>query len=202
METLVLALPRGGMVVAEPIAEALRADLDVLVVRKIRAPHEPELGLGAVAEDNVVAWNEDVLRSLAVAPETRQHQLERARSELADQVATFRSAAARAPIEDRTVVLVDDGLATGGTLRAAVEAVRRERPRQIVVAVPGGPPAALDALAATPGVDRVVALLRPPVFRAVSQLYEEFPQIADETVCAALRRAHARRRTALAALLS
>lgn len=197
METLVIALPRGGVVVAEPIADALQADLDVLVVRKIRATHEPELGIGAVAEDNVVTWNEDVLRSVDVSFEARHHQLEEARRELADQVATVRSAAARAPIEDRTVILVDDGLATGGTLRAAASAVLRERPRGVVVAVPGGPPAALEAAARLPGVDALVALARPRVFRAVSQLYDDFGPVSEETVCAALRRAHARRRAAV-----
>lgn len=200
MATLVLALPRGGIAVAEPIAEALEADLDVCVVRKIRAPHEPELGLGAVAEDNAVEWNEDVLRAVDVSPESRQFQLERARRELADQVATYRSAAPRAPIEDRTVILVDDGVATGGTLRAAVAAVRRERPRRLVVALPGGPPGALSAIAALPGVDALVAPVRPRSFRAVSQLYDEFPPVTQEAVCAALRHAHARRHAALAAL--
>jgi hypothetical protein len=120
---LVLALPRGGIEVAEPIAEALGADLDVFVSRKIRAPDQPELAIGAIAEGDVVLWNEPIVRSLGLDRDEQQRALEQARRDL-ERVATYRAVAPRAPLEGRTLVVADDGVATGATLKAALKAPR------------------------------------------------------------------------------
>ncbi|MHC5022115.1 MAG: phosphoribosyltransferase [Planctomycetota bacterium] len=199
VQTLVLALPRGGVEVALPIAAALGADFDVLVVRKIRAPFQPELGLGAVAEDGVVEWNEPLLRELGYGEPVRRRELELAHRQLADHVAIYRAAAPRAPLEDRTVILVDDGIATGGTVRAAIAAVKRGRPKKLIVALPGGDPEVLAGIAAIHGVDAVVAPEQPESFHAVSELYADYPPVPTEAVLTALREAHATRRAKLAA---
>ncbi len=198
VQTLVLALPRGGVAVAEPIAEVLGADLDVLVVRKIRVPFQPELGLGAVAEDGVVEWNEPLLKELGYGEEVRRRELERAHRQLADHVAIYRAAAPRCPIEDRTVILVDDGIGTGGTVRAAVAAIQRGKPKHLVVALPGGAPDVLERIAALSGVDELLAPERPKSFAAVGELYVSYGPTSTDTVCDALRRAHERRRTMMA----
>jgi predicted phosphoribosyltransferase/alpha-beta hydrolase superfamily lysophospholipase len=196
---LVLALPRGGIDVAEPIASALDADLDVFVARKIRAPDQPELAIGAVAEGGVVLWNEPIVRSLGLRPEERARQLDLALGELEERAAWYRAVAPRTPIAGRTVLLTDDGVATGATLKAALQGIRAERPARIVVALPGGPSDTLDEIAATPGVDELIVLVVPEPFWAVGQLYESFAQVSSERVCEVLRqrrRRGARRQSA------
>ncbi len=193
-ETLVLALPRGGVPVAEPIALALGADLDVLVSCKVRAPSQPELAIGAVAEGEVVLWNDGVLESLRLGKAERREALDAARREIEERVASFRSVAPRVPIRGRPVILVDDGVATGATLRAALAAVAASGAAEIVVALPGGPRETLDEIARAPGVREAVALEVPAAFRAVGQLYAAFEAVSNEEVRAALRRARTRRR--------
>lgn len=193
-ETLVLGLPRGGIAVAEPIALSLGSDLDVLVSRKLRAPSQPELAIGALAEGEVVLWNEEICYALGLTDEDRAWELDRVRHELDERVAAYRAVRPRAELKDRTVVLVDDGVATGATLKAAVSAAQREGAAGIVVALPGGPRETLEQVAGLPGVCEVVALVAPEAFWAVGQLYESFPQVATEEVAAALRRARERRR--------
>jgi putative phosphoribosyl transferase len=193
-DAVVLALPRGGIEVGEPIAQALDLDLDVFVSRKIRAPDQPELAIGAVAEGDVVLWNDDIVRALRVSARARERQLALARRELEERLALYRSVAPRVPLAGRTLVVTDDGVATGATLKAALEALRKESPARLVVALPGGAADTLDQIRAMPGVDEVVALAVPAEFYAVGQLYDAFDQVSSEEVCAALRRFRARRR--------
>jgi predicted phosphoribosyltransferase len=187
---LVLALPRGGVEVAEPIATALDADLDVFIVRKIRAPAEPELAIGAVAEAGIVLWNESLVRGLDA--QDRARPLERARRELEERLADYRSVAERVPIAGRTAIVVDDGVATGATLKAALAGIRAAQPARIVVALPGGPRDTLDEIAALPGVGELVVLAVPEPFWAVGQLYEHFGQVSNERVCEILRKFRSR----------
>ena len=196
---LVIALPRGGIEVAEPIARVLGGELDVIVSRKLRAAHQPELAIGALAEGDVVVWNEEMLEQLGTSPLARRAELERVRRELEERVAEYRVVMPRIPVEGRTVILVDDGVATGATLEAAIMALSRERIGRLVVALPGGSPSTLEEIARLPGVDELVALARPDPFFAVSQLYDNFDPVASWQVCDALRCHRAWRRQIAAA---
>ncbi|MEX2206481.1 MAG: alpha/beta fold hydrolase [Myxococcota bacterium] len=185
--TLVLALPRGGITVAEPIARALGAELDVFVSRKVRAPGQPELAIGAVAEDDVVVWNEDVLTELAVGEKARTRELERSRRELDERLREYRAVRPRAELTGRTVIVVDDGVATGATLRAAIVALGRLGVAELVVALPGGASDTLEEIARMPEVRELVALARPEPFFAVGQIYDDFSPVSSAEVCDVLR---------------
>jgi predicted phosphoribosyltransferase len=194
-DTVVIGLPRGGVEVADALARELSVDLDVLVSRKLRAPQQPELAIGALAEGDVVAWNEDVVSMLGLGAEDRRRELERVRQEIAERLRMYRAILPRAPIQARTVVVTDDGVATGATLRAAVDAVVNAGPARLLIAVPGGPRTTLEDFAARTGVSEVVALVAPEPFYAVGQLYVSFGQVSDERVCEILRAARERRLT-------
>ncbi len=188
-DLLVLALPRGGVPVAEPIALALGAPLDVLVVRKLGVPSRPELAMGAIADVGAsveTVRNERVLHHLAIPEQTLQEVFSREVGELARRVRTYRGDRPAYRIEGRTVIVVDDGLATGSTMRAAVAAVRRQRPRRVVVAVPVGAADTCRELSET--VDEVVCARSPEPFIAVRQGYDDFGQTQDDEVLAILAR--------------
>ncbi len=185
--TLVLALPRGGIAVAEPIAHELGAELDVFVSRKVRAPTQPELAIGAVAEGDVVVWNDDVLSLLGVDEPARARELERSRKELDERLRQYRAVRPRAPLTNRTVIVVDDGVATGATLKAAIVALAKLGVTDLVVALPGGASDTLDQIARMPEVRSLVALARPEPFFAVGQLYDEFGPVSSAEVCEVLQ---------------
>lgn len=183
-DPVVLALPRGGLPVARPIAAALGAPLHVLVVRKIGAPGHSELGVGALAEDGVPVWDRDLLARLGLVPEDLDRTVAAERVELARRVAAYRGGAALPPLADRDAVIVDDGVATGGTTRAALVAVRAQGVRRLVLAAPVAPPDVVARL--TRLADDVVIPLQPPHFSAVSAWYASFPQLTDAEVMAVL----------------
>jgi putative phosphoribosyl transferase len=185
--TLVLALPRGGITVAEPIARVLGAELDVFVSRKVRAPGQPELAIGAVAEGDVVVWNDDVLTELGVSEAARTRELELSRRELEERLREYREVRPRAKLEGRTVIVVDDGVATGATLKAAIVALARLHVAQLVVALPGGSGDTLDEIAGMPEVRELVALARPEPFFAVGQIFDDFSAVSSGEVCEVLR---------------
>jgi predicted phosphoribosyltransferase len=187
---VVLAAPRGGVPVAAPVAERLGAPLEVLVVRKIGAPNAPELAAGALVEgpDGLVL-NEPLLAELGLTARDLAPIIERERAELARRRARY-GGAPRTPLAGRSAILVDDGIATGATVRAALIALGRERPARLVLAVPVAPPDVLDELA--PLVDDVVCLARPSPFRAVGFHYRDFGEVGDEDVIAALARGRGR----------
>jgi predicted phosphoribosyltransferase len=185
---LVLALPRGGVVVGAEIAEALECDFDVLLVKKLRAPFNPELAIGAISEDGKPILNEKVLRSLGVDKAYLEHESRERIEEIREQQKRYRAIKRRIPPTQRTVVIVDDGLATGATMRAAVQAVAAQKPSALVVAVPGGAPETVQEILAMPEVQDVVCVEQPSFFRAVGELYKEFPQVADEEVVEILSR--------------
>jgi predicted phosphoribosyltransferase len=184
---VVLGLPRGGVVVAAEVATALRAPLDVLVVRKLGLPWQPELAMGAIAavgDDVETVRSRPVLDLVQVDEDAFAAVRERELTELRRREATYRGDRPAVPLTGRAVLLVDDGLATGSTMRAAVVAVRRSRPDRITVAVPIGSPTACAALAGE--VDELVCLTAPAGFRAVGQGYDDFAATTDAEVAEAL----------------
>ena len=185
-DPVVLGLPRGGVPVAYEVACALDAPLDVLVARKIGAPSNPEFAIGAVAEGGVEVLDHGSIRALSLSHEELEHAIEHARAQLDDRTRRYREDAAPVPIEGRTAVIVDDGLATGATARAAVRAVRARRPRRVVLAVPVGAPESLARLRGE--ADEVVCLSAPHGFRAVGQGYADFGETLDDEVRSALAR--------------
>ncbi len=183
---LIIGLPRGGVVVAAEVARALGADLDILVVRKIGAPGQPELGLGAVAEGGVLLLNEPLMDRLRVTKEQLQPTIDRSRAELTRRRDLYRGDTEPIDVGGRTVVLVDDGLATGGTAKAAIDTLRHLGAAAIIVAVPVGAPSTIRDLAGL--VDEVICLAAPRALMAIGQHYGDFTQTSDEEVMALLTR--------------
>lgn len=179
-DPVVLGLPRGGVPVARAVAEALDAPLDVLVVRKVGAPGHEELGLGAVGERGVEVLDETAMSRLGVSRGDLDRTIRREQDEVDRRVERYRGGGGPVPVAGRDALVVDDGVATGVSARAAVQVVRRWDPARVVLAVPVGAPRSLDELAGE--VDRVVCPLRPPTFRAVGMWYRDFHQVDDDEV--------------------
>ena len=178
--TIVLALPRGGVPVGAEVSRPLGAPLDVFIARKLGAPGQPELGIGAVAQGGVLVLNEPIVRELGL---TEEHVMRAAEEELEEVERRLRLLRGDRPeplVEGRTVILVDDGLATGATARAAVSALKERGPGRLVLAVPVCPPRTADGL--RPEVDEIVVLETPNDFYAVGAYYEDFEQVTDDEV--------------------
>ena len=179
-DVVVLGLPRGGIPVAFEVAAALKAPLDVFVVRKLGLPGHPELAMGAIASGGVRVLNDDLLRHLHVPASVIDAVARAEQAELERRERAYRGTRPAVRLEGRTVILVDDGLATGSTMRAAVLAIRRVLPSEIVVAVPVGARETCRALNEV--ADDVVCALMPEPFTAVGVWYEHFEQTTDEEV--------------------
>ena len=182
-DPIVLALPRGGVPVAAAVARALAAPLDLVVVRKLGAPWQPEYAIGAIAEDGVRVIEASAVRSLAISDEAVAGVEAAERSELARRVVRYRRGWARLDLRGRTVVVVDDGLATGATARAACLSARDRGAARVVLAVPCAP-ADVDSL--VPEADEVLCPERSEAFFAVGQFYARFDQVDDAEVLRAL----------------
>ncbi len=187
---VVLALPRGGVPVGFEVALALHAPLDVLLVRKIGAPGNPELGMGAIAEGGVRVLSEDVMRGLLVSQEELEHSASTAEAELRRRVRLYRDERPPVALEGRTAIVVDDGLATGGTARAAIQAAKRRGAARVLLAVPVGAQSTVEALALE--ADEVICLLEPEPMWAIGMWYSDFSQVPDNEVLTLLADARAR----------
>ncbi|MBX6386121.1 MAG: phosphoribosyltransferase [Microbispora sp.] len=186
-DAVVLGLPRGGVPVAFQVARALGAPLDVIVVRKLGVPYQPELGFGAIGEGGVRVVNPDVVR-LANVTREEMAAVERAeRAELERRARRFRGDRKPVDLAGRTVIIVDDGIATGGTARAACQVARAQGAARVVLAVPVGAPETIASLRRD--ADEVVCLETPDHFYAIGAWYEDFSQTSDEDVVECLRQA-------------
>lgn len=186
-DVVVLGLPRGGVPVAYEVAKELGAALDVFLVRKLGVPGREELAMGAVASGGVIVLNPDVLQHGALGPEVVERVADRERGELLRREVTYRGGRGMVDLAGRAVLLVDDGIATGASMRAAVESVRQHAPARVVVAVPTAPRSACDELRAL--ADDVLCPRMPAPFFAVGAHYSDFTQTTDDEVVELLRRA-------------
>jgi predicted phosphoribosyltransferase len=187
---VVLGLPRGGVPVAYEVATALGASLDVFVVRKLGVPGHEELAMGAIASGGVLVLNDDVVAALRIRDDVIGQVAEREERELLRRERDLRGACTPLDVRGTTAILVDDGLATGSTMRAAIEALRRSEPQRVVVAVPTAPSSTCRELQTL--VDEMVCATNPEPFYAVGQAYRNFEQTTDEEVGELLRAARAR----------
>jgi putative phosphoribosyl transferase len=189
--TTVLAIPRGGVPVAAPIAQALNAPLDVFIARKLGAPGQEELGIGAVAADGTRVLDEALVRLLHVSDAYIDRITGREMEEAQRRLALFRGTRPPAVVRGRSVILVDDGLATGGTARAALTVLRAEQPSRLIFAAPVASLEGAEAVEALGGVITVFSAI-PKHFQGVGEWYEEFDQTSDEEVLALLAQAEGR----------
>jgi putative phosphoribosyl transferase len=177
---LVLGLARGGVPVGWQVASALHAPLDVFLVRKLGVPQWQELAMGALASGGGVVINDNLVRNLGITEDQVQAAIERESEELTRRELAYRGGRPSVDIAGKTVILVDDGIATGASMLAAVRAVRAKNPSKVVVAVPVGPPSACRELSTE--ADDVVCATMPPGFEAVGQVFEDFHQVSDDEV--------------------
>ena len=189
-DAVVLGLPRGGVAVAAQVARALDAPLDVILVRKLGVPSQPELGMGAIGEEGARVINADVVRYAQVSEADIRAVERRERAELERRIKRYRGDTPREPLAGRTAILVDDGIATGSTARAACQVARALGASRVVLAVPVAPPSARTTLA--DAIDELICLETPGRFLAIGEWYEDFSQTRDEEVVSLLRAARAR----------
>jgi putative phosphoribosyl transferase len=187
-DLLVLALPRGGVPVAFEVAKALHAPLDILIIRKLGVPGNSELAMGAIASGNVRVMNEDVVRLLYIDTNLINQVIRKEQQELERREHLYRGGRPAHPIQGRTVILIDDGIATGATMHAAVQAVKQQQPARIIIAVPAAPPDAGNEFSRE--VDEFISVMQPDPFYAVGFWYKHFSQTTDEEVCALLAQAN------------
>jgi putative phosphoribosyl transferase len=188
-DTVVLGLPRGGVPVAYEVATALHLPLDVIIVRKLGVPSQPELAMGAIGEDGIRTLIEEIAANAGIGPEDLAVVERRERAELERRVELFRGTRPRIPLNGRTALIIDDGIATGSTVRVACQVARAHGARRVVVATPVAPPDTLDALRAD--ADGVLCVYAPTPFWAIGEFYDDFTQISDEEVARLLAEAAA-----------
>lgn len=185
-DLLVLALPRGGVPVAYEIASALQAPLDLVLVRKLGAPGQRELAMGAIASGGIRVLNENLISTLNVSGRDIESVAEREQRELERREVAYRGDRPRQGISGRTVILVDDGVATGATMRAAIASLRQQNPARIVIALPLAPASTVNTLARE--ADEVICLHSPEPFVAIGRWYQDFSQVSDREVRGLLAR--------------
>jgi putative phosphoribosyl transferase len=184
---LVLGIPRGGVVVAYEVAEALSAPLDVIIARKIRAPYQPELGMGAVVDgDHITVLNEELVRIVGASPEYLKDEIAFQAEEINRRLKIYRGERPLPEISGRTVIVIDDGIATGYTFRTALEGLRRKNPSRLIGAAPVAAQDSYEML--QPFADELICLTTPISFMAVGNWYTDFEQVSDEEVVAILHR--------------
>ncbi len=184
---VVVGLPRGGVVVAAEIARELACEMDVIIAGKLRAPYNPELAIGAVNEDGLVYLNEPVIRGMHIEQDYIEKEKKERLRAIKDRLALYRQVRKKVSLRGRNVIVTDDGLATGATMISAIQAVRAEGAKKIIVAVPGGPQDTVEHIRSMDEVDTVVCPIIPPLFFAVSQLFVFFNQVEDDEVIEILK---------------
>ena len=179
---VVLGVPRGGLPVAKEVADALGAALDVVVVRKLGAPGQPELGIGAVVDGDHprAIFNQDIIEHLGVSEEYIDAEIARQLKEVNRRESAYRGGRAKVPLSGKIVIVVDDGIATGSSIRAALRGVRRQKPKRLVLAVPVAPADAIEVLRSE--ADDIICIETPENFFAVGQLYRDFHQVTGDEV--------------------
>jgi putative phosphoribosyl transferase len=184
-KVIVLAIPRGGVVVGYEVAKELDASLDIIVPRKIGAPDNPELAIGAVTQDGTLILNSQLTQYLGVSESYVQEEARKQVEEIERRIKEYRGDEAYPSLKDKMVILVDDGVATGYTVRAAIASIKRQKPSILIVAVPVGPPDTIQTLKKE--AEKVVCLSTPELFQAIGQFYRNFSQTSDEEVIHLLR---------------
>lgn len=179
-DLIVLGVPRGGVVVAYEVARALGAPLDVYITRKIGAPYNPELAIGAVASDGTLVLDHDLIERMGVPESYVKQETERQRQEIQRRLTAYRGSRPEPELRGKTVILVDDGVATGATILASLRAIKQRQPAELILAVPVGPPETIPLLQQE--ADRVVCLYTPELFWAVGAFYTIFDQTSDAEV--------------------
>jgi predicted phosphoribosyltransferase len=177
---LILGIPRGGVVVADTIARELKADLDLVLTRKLGAPGNPELAIGAVSESGRIQLQHDIAEKVGADEDYIEQEIDRQLAEIQARRQRYRSVLPKVSLEGRTVIVVDDGVATGATMQASLWAARDEAPKEVVVAVPVGAQDAIERLERE--ADDVVCPYVPPYFYAIGQFYADFEQVGDQEV--------------------
>jgi len=190
-KAIVLGIPRGGLIVAQALARGIQADLDIILSRKLGTPGQEELAMGALAESGKVLLNRNVVDELRITPGEIDAETRRQMAEIKRRSQLIRAVLPRTPLQDRIVVVTDDGLATGATMQAALWAVRHESPQQLIVAIPVASEEAVDRVA--PDVDELLCLRLPAYFMAVGQFYLRFEQTTDREVLGILKAENERR---------
>lgn len=185
-DAIVLGLPRGGIPVAYEIATEFSLPLDVFIVRKLGVPNQPELAMGAIASENIIVLNEEIAKQMLISQPEFQQVLEKEQKELLRREETYRHKQPSLNFAEKTIILVDDGIATGATMRVAIKALRQQKPATIIVAVPVAPYSTCEELSQL--ADKLVCPLRPHNFYAVGTWYDEFSQTTDEEVCELLNK--------------
>jgi len=185
--TVVLGIPRGGVVIASLIAHALGAEVDIVLARKLGAPGNPEFAIGAIAEDQKLFLDEPLLVQLNVTSEYLSEEKARQLAELKRRIRLYRPVRPKVPLQGRTVIVTDDGVATGATMQAALWTIRQEAPERLIAALPVGPGDTVKRLAAF--TDELLCLRAPTFFGAIGQFYKQFEQVEDDEVLAILTRA-------------
>jgi len=188
---VVLGMPRGGVVIAKEVAEALDGTLDIVVTRKIGAPGEPEFALGAVTQEGDVIVDSRAAESVGATSEYLREEARRKRSEVQERMRSLRGERPYPSLEGKTVIIVDDGIATGNSMRAAIQSVKKRGPKEVVVGVPVAPREAVAQLSAEGA--RVICLEQPRFFYAIGEFYQDFEQVEDSEVRRLLERAWNRR---------
>ena len=179
-DAIVLAIPRGGVVVGFEISKALGVPLNIIVPRKIGAPDNPELAIGAVTEDGTTILNERLVSDLGVSENFIKEESERQRAEIERRLESYRGDVPYPNLKNRVVLIVDDGIATGYTMKAALASVRKKGAKSVVIAIPVGPPSTIQELEKV--TDHVICLYTPEEFYAIGEFYEDFSQTTDEEV--------------------
>lgn len=186
---VVIGLPHGGVVVAFSVWERLGGDFDVFALKKLRAPNQPELGIGAIGQEGALYLNRTLIGQIGISEKYLSEEIASRKEELQEESMYYRERFPPVPLKDRVGILVDDGLATGATMMAAIQVVATRGPRSIIVAVPIGAPESVERIRIESQVSKVYCLEAPDDFSAVGQFYKNFQQVTDEEVLHCLQKA-------------